>query len=108
VKRGRPESSIDCNPAKLKKLMYNWEKGLIKRLERGQRSDAKFATVSRYIKKLPDIFLKYIGSKCQYKSKEIRVVLRAYLKSFLKGFISMFPCPNNIGYEELFYDYIIL
>ena len=20
----------------------------------------------------------------------------------------MFPCPNNIGYEELFYDYIIL
>lgn len=108
VKRGRPEAVKDCNPLVLKSLLNSWEKELDRRMGKEQRSDAQFATVGRYIKKLPDIFLKYIGSKCQYKSKEIRVVLRTYLKSFLKGFYRMFSCPPHIKLKDLFLDYIIL
>jgi hypothetical protein len=108
VKRGRPEAVKDCNPLVLKSLLNNWERELDRRMGKMQRSDAQFATVGRYIKKLPDIFLKYIGSKCQYKSKDIRVVLRTYLKSFLKGFYGMFSCPDHITLEDLFLDYIIL
>jgi hypothetical protein len=80
IKRGRPECFIDCRMEKLKEIMRKWEIGLSKRLDKDQRSDAKFATVGRYIKRLPDVFLKYIGSKCQYKSKEITVVMKSYLK----------------------------
>ena len=108
VKRGRPEAIKDCNPLVLKSLLNSWERELDRRMGKEQRSDAQFATVGRYIKKLPDIFLKYIGSKCQYKSKDIRVVLRTYLKSFLKGFYRMFSRPAHISLEALFLDYIIL
>lgn len=86
----------------------NGKKNCKNRLKRSQRSDASFASISRYIKKIPDIFLKYIGSKCQYKSRDIRVVVRSYLKSFLDGFIKIFKCPQHIDLIEYFIDYIIL
>ena len=59
----------DTRPEVLECLLTKWELELDKRLKRDQRSDAQFASVGRYIKKLPDIFLKYVGSKCQYKSR---------------------------------------
>ena len=62
-RRGRPEDIKDCSEKALKELMRGWEEELIKRLGRDQRSDAFFASVGRYIKKIPDLFLKYIGSK---------------------------------------------
>mmetsp|Transcript_16524 Transcript_16524/g.19097 ORF Transcript_16524/g.19097 Transcript_16524/m.19097 type:complete len:185 (+) Transcript_16524:348-902(+) len=106
-KRGRPEYKKDLTPIALKNLLNKWERELAVRLKRDQRSDALFASVGRYIKKIPDIFLKYIGSKCQFKSKDIRVVLKAYLKCFLKGFLVMFPKHEN-NYEDLFFDFILL
>ena len=68
-KRGRPEDVKDTRPIVLMNLLNRWEAELDRRLTRDQRSDAQFASVGRYIKKLPDIFLKYVGSKCQYKSR---------------------------------------
>lgn len=106
-KRGRPEFKKDLAPDALKTLLVSWEQELSKRLKREQRSDALFASVGRYIKKIPDIFLKYIGSKWQFKSKCIKTVLKAYLKWFLKGFLIMFP-KHEIDIIDLFYDFILL
>mmetsp|Transcript_808 Transcript_808/g.678 ORF Transcript_808/g.678 Transcript_808/m.678 type:complete len:172 (+) Transcript_808:470-985(+) len=88
--------------------MGTWEKELRKRLKRDQRSDAFFASVGRYIKKIPDLFLKYIGSKCQYKSRDIRIVLRSYLRCFLQGFLTMFPLPDSMDFLNVFLDFCIL
>lgn len=108
IKRGRPEQIKNCSMKVLNSLILAWERELQNRLKRDQRSDASFASISRYIKKIPDIFLKYIGSKCQYKSREIRVVVKSYLRSFLDGFIKIFKCPSNVPQIEYFIDYIIL
>lgn len=108
VRRGRPEDIKDCSPQKLIGLFKAWEQELIRRLNRDQRSDAFFASVGRFMKKIPDIFLKYIGSKCQYKAKDIRIVLRSYLKSFLNGFIVVFPIPEKYDKVDVFWDYCIL
>lgn len=111
-KRGRPEVEKDTSPKALKAVMLGWEKELIRRLSRDQRSDAFFASAGRYIKKIPDIFLKYIGSKCQYKSRDMRVVLRSYLKTFITGFLPMFPLcsrDNNLrGFLDIFLDFCML
>ena len=111
-KRGRPEDVKDCTVLALEDLMLKWESELISRLKRDQRSDAFFASVGRYIKKIPDLFLKYIGSKCQYKSRNIRTVLRSYLKCFMSGFLPMFPLPdksqNFKGFINVFLDFCIL
>jgi len=107
-KRGRPETIKDCHPQILKSLLNKWEKEIKVKLEKDQRSDAQFATVGRYVKKIPDVFLKYVGSKCQFKSQDVRVVLRSYLKTFTKGFIKMFPWPKNVNINDLFLDFIIL
>jgi hypothetical protein len=107
-RRGRPEDIKDCSSLKLKSLLKVWENELMRRLNRDQRSDAFFASVGRYIKKIPDVFLKYIGSKCQYKAKDIRIVLRSYLKSFLCGFIVLFPTPEGYDQVDVFCDYCIL
>ena len=106
-KRGRPEYKKDLAPDALRALLVSWERELSKRLKRDQRSDALFASVGRYIKKIPDIFLKYIGSKWQFKSKCIKTVLKAYLKWFLKGFLVLFP-KHEIDTIDLFYDFILL
>ena len=104
IRRGRPEQVKDLSLGALRGLLLNWEKQLKGRLRRDQRSDALFASVGRYIKKIPDLFLKYIGSKCQYKSKWIETVLKTYLKWFLTGFLVMFSNHND-DIVELFYDY---
>lgn len=78
IKRGRPEYIKDCDDPILDDLLNQWEKELERRLCREQRSDALFASVGRYIKKIPDLFLKYIGSKCQYKSKGKNIIVLNY------------------------------
>lgn len=108
IRRGRPEDIKDCSPQKLIGLFKAWEEELIRRLNRDQRSDAFFASVGRFMKKIPDIFLKYIGSKCQYKAKDIRIVLKSYLRSFLNGFIVVFPISEEYDKLDVFCDYCIL
>ncbi|CAI2373989.1 unnamed protein product [Moneuplotes crassus] len=108
-KRGRPEVLKDTRIPALKNVMEEWEIELIKRLTRDQRSDAFFASVGRYIKKIPDLFLKYIGSKCQYKSRDMKVVLRSYLRCFISGFLPLFPlCKRDNclkGFIDIFCDF---
>lgn len=107
-KRGRPENQIDVGSRALEKLFKEWRNDFKKKLMADQRSDARTATVVRFIKKIPDVFLKYIGSKCQYKSKEIYKVVRAYLKSFVQGFIYHVGKEDYPNMLELFLHYITL
>lgn len=107
-KRGRPEYKRDCSADILKGLLRDWETELAGRLRRDQRSDAMFASVGRFVKKIPDILLKYIGSRCQFKSKKITTVLKSYLKPFTKGFLVMFPVPEHEDLVNLFLDFTLL
>lgn len=107
-KRGRPENQIDLSNKAMHRLHKKWISELKMKLKNDQRSDARTATVCRFIKKSPDIFLKYIGSKCQYKSREVYKVVRSYLKSFVQGFICYLGLEDYPHKFELFLDYITL
>ena len=85
-----------------------YKEDLTNRLNKQQRSDALFATIGRYVKRVPSTFLRYIGSKCQYKSKSIRSVLKSYTKTFLKGFLVIFKCEDLPDLEYLFLDFWVL
>lgn len=107
-KRGRPENIKSWDPCVLTALLQKWEDDLVKKMRKDQRIDALFASVSRFFKKIPDVFLKYIGSRCQFKSRDIWSVLRSYLKSFLKGYLVIFSCEEGTNLSELFLDYVCL
>lgn len=49
-KRGRPEITKECTPVVLKGLLLKWEDKLITKMNKEQRIDALFATVSRFFK----------------------------------------------------------
>ena len=105
--KGRPEILKNPTKEKLGQLVLNLVANLSKQSKK-QRSDARTATICRNFKKLPDIFLKAIGSKCQYKSREIDAVLRSYLLSFVKGFLVFYDLEEGIDRVQLFLEYIVL
>lgn len=107
-KRGRPEEEKDECITAVQEPYQVWFNNLCKKLENNQRSDARTATIARYAKKIPDAFLKYIGSKSQYKSKDIRKVMRSYLKAFFKCFIPVFGLESYVGKGKLFIEFIVL
>jgi hypothetical protein len=107
-KRGRPEEEKDESIQAVQRPFRHWFHNLCKKLETHQRSDARTATIARHAKKIPDAFLKYIGSKSQYKSKDIRKVMRSYLKAFFKCFVPVFELENYSNKRELFIEFIIL
>lgn len=107
-KRGRPEVTKDVSPEALNSAFAKFAKSFWVKASSRQRIDAKTATLARHLKKITDVFLKYIGSKCQYKSKELNVVLRAYLKSFVLGFCKFFHLEDAPNKDELFLHYIVL
>ncbi|CAI2370358.1 unnamed protein product [Moneuplotes crassus] len=52
-----------------------------------QRADAKNTSVCRDVKKVVDHILKYIGSKCRYKSANMAHVIESYTEAFTVGFV---------------------
>ena len=61
TKRGRPQKNKPTTMKDLSEVFKQWEKGLLKVLKnKKQRSDSKTISIARHIKKLPDVFLKYI------------------------------------------------
>ena len=107
-KRGRPEEEKDESLEAVRKPYKKWFKKLSNKLGIGQRSDARTATIARHAKKIPDAFLKYIGSKSQYKSQDIRKVMRSYLKAFFKCFIPVFKLEDYPEKGTLFIEFILL
>ena len=62
--RGRPEKKIDTRIENLLKIFNSkWIKKFVGKSGKKQRSDAKFASIARYFKKIPLIFLEHFGSK---------------------------------------------
>lgn len=49
-KRGRPENKKECSSIVLDVLLEKWEEDLMKKMQREQRIDALFASVSRFFK----------------------------------------------------------
>lgn len=107
-KRGRPELIPDDSIRALNKQLSQWKNTLVKKMSKDQRSDAETTTISRHVKKIPDIFLKHIGNTSQYKSPNIERVFRAYLRSFVLGFLKINDCPKGTSKAELFMEYIVL
>lgn len=77
-------------------------------LKKKQRSDAKNTTTIRHIKKFPDAILKHMGSKCQYKSKELDMVLRQYLLCFKEGYLKFCDLDPSEDLVKHFLDFIVL
>lgn len=107
-RRGRPEIIKDVSQETLGDYFRDFTLVLLMKGSSDQRIDAKTASVARQLKKVSDVFLKHIGSKCQYKSKKLNVVVRAYLKSFVLGFCKYFHLEDAPNKEELFLHYIAL
>mmetsp|Transcript_7203 Transcript_7203/g.6389 ORF Transcript_7203/g.6389 Transcript_7203/m.6389 type:complete len:190 (+) Transcript_7203:711-1280(+) len=73
------------------------------------RPDAQIASLPRFWKKTPTIFLHYIGSKCKYKSRDPLLFAREWMKVFLKCFCPLYEIEPNIELRiRLFLDSIIL
>mgnify|MGYP006280798273 CR=1 FL=1 len=106
--RGRPPIYKDTSLEALSGIYDKWERSILNQRLINQRKDARFATIARQIKKLPDFFLKYIGSRCKYKSSNIYEVLKSYLKSFKFGFAPLFRLNNRSDLHDLFIDYMVL
>ena len=62
------------------------------------------------LNKLPDILLKFVGSKCKYKSQNIYEVLECYLKTFTDGFMKLHDILERDEFSllDLFLDFIVL
>lgn len=109
--RGRPETKIDMSKQALKKLIDKIAQDLVKKMkEKNQRSDARTATICRHIAKIPDHFLKELGSKCRFKSNDLSEFLSSYLKSFV-GFLNYYNVSKQsdpVYIQRLFFDFIML
>jgi hypothetical protein len=110
-RRGRPENEVDMSPVALKRLIDNVTKGLVNKVKGEQRSDARTASICRHLAKIPDHFLKALGSKCRYKSSDVSEVLSSYVKAFV-GFIRFYKVTvEEVGEDYLtsmFFDFISL
>ena len=110
-RRGRPENEVDMSPEALKKLVDGVRKGLLNKVKSKQRSDARTASICRHLAKLPDHFLKALGSKCRYKSSDVSEVLSSYVKAFV-GFIRFYEVTvEKVGEDyliQMFFDFIVL
>lgn len=85
-KRGRPRVVKDINVDTI------WNEVLEKlatkaNARKGQRTDAKNASICRDAKRVVDHMLKYIGSKCRYKSTKDTDVIESYAEAFTIGFL---------------------
>ena len=82
-KRGRPKEKRDFSIKKMKEQFEEkWEDIQSLKIGKEQRIDAKNATVARALKRIPLFFLMKFGSRCMYKSKDIKHVLSEYLLIF--------------------------
>ena len=105
-KKGRPKKSKDTSKEAIQKIFDKNFKKVQDKLKKDHRIDSRTSIVARAVKGLPDDILKYVGSVPEYKNKDIKVVLAAYLQAY-KVFISHFGDFNNDIYQG-FYDFITL
>lgn len=105
-KKGRPKKSKDTSKEAIQKIFEKNHKKVWDKLKKDHRIDSRTSIVARAVKGLPDDILKYVGSVPEYKNKDIKVVLAAYLQAY-KVFISHFGDFNNDIYQG-FYDFITL
>ncbi|CAI2370834.1 unnamed protein product [Moneuplotes crassus] len=85
-KRGRPRVVKDINVDTI------WNEVLEKLSTKAngrkiQRTDAKNASICRDAKRVVDHMLKYLGSKCRYKSTKDTDVIESYAEAFTIGFV---------------------
>ena len=111
LNRGRPLKEFDNSDAALKKLTTKISKEILNANPKTEtnRSDAKFTTMIRKIKDIPDDCLKYIDRRAAFKSNSIEKYLRAFLESFLDVFVPLFEV--EAGKDEmfdLFIDFMML
>jgi hypothetical protein len=110
-RRGRPENAVDMSPANLKRLIAGVRKGLVEKVKNNQRSDARTASICRHLAKIPDHFLKALGSKCRFKSNLVPEVLSSYIKAYI-GFIDFYEVTEEkVGRDyliKMFFDFICL
>jgi len=109
--RGRPETNIDTSPEALNAFFINCLNEVEKKVSKSkQRSDAKTATIARELKKIPDTILKYIGSKCKYKSTDIYEVVESYAKAYILGYKKLMDIGELEIKDEfsMFFSFIIL
>lgn len=106
VKTGRHETDRSITKDGVASLLRHHMNHKI--LTKDQRSDAKTTSIIRHIKKLPDVILKKIGSKCQYKSGELDMVLRQYLRCFKEGYLKFFTLDQGEDIVKHFLDFIVL
>ena len=90
-------SAIDQEADQKRKLIHllrifsiffnsKWIEQFVGKSGKKQRSDAKFASIARYFKKIPLIFLGHFGSKWKYKSSDIFDVIGEYLRIYTLWF----------------------
>ena len=119
--RGRPRKEIIINNQELTRVLKIWVQDLDKKIGKCSpkgRTDALDVTIKRKICKISDVLLKYISTKSQYKSKDLKISLHAYIETFVKGFAPIFnySLPKNFDEgskeeEKLisdFFDFCIL
>lgn len=92
--RGRPKKSVDTNKSAILALFNKYFMKLVKKMETDHRIDSRTSIVARAMKGFTDEILKYACSIPQYKNKDIKIVLSAYLQAY-KIFIDTFGAFNE-------------
>ena len=106
--RGRPKGKRDFSKKRIESLFINeFSKICCKKFDKKQRIDAKNATISRWLKKIPLHFLMKLGSRWMYKSKCIIKVLKEYLLIFIEWFLRLYKRIPKKGKSIVFLHYII-
>jgi hypothetical protein len=107
-KRGRKEKQIDVSYAALFSFFEKWLKGFGKKAKKLRRTNTKYTTLYLHIKHFNIELVNHVGSKHQYKSFYLDLVLRSYLKTFMLGFITLFDLKDSENKLELFLNFIVL
>ncbi|CAI2369122.1 unnamed protein product [Moneuplotes crassus] len=89
--RGRPRDIKQTSPEIMwNKIITNFKDRVAKRKKtqkKVSRIDARNTTACRDFKRIVESILKYVGSKCRYKSKNEKDYIDSYTEAFTVGFL---------------------
>ncbi|CAI2370982.1 unnamed protein product [Moneuplotes crassus] len=106
--RGRPRLIKDVSEEALwKQVIDRFSRRANKRVER-QRTDARNTSMCRNFKSVVDYILKYVGSKCRYKSNKIENYIESYAEAFAVGFVPIiFGGQSTLNKVKTFCEFIV-
>ncbi|CAI2371246.1 unnamed protein product [Moneuplotes crassus] len=107
--RGRPRANKNVSEEALwKQVIGEFSRRANKRI-RSQRTDARNTLMCWNFRRVANYILKYVGSKCSYKSNKIEDYIKPYAEAFTVGFVPIiFGGQSTLNKVKTFCEFIVL